>query len=518
MNDAIFGARHSARQAKAVAASKVAAALLALIVQVAIARALPVEDYAKFTLFLAAASVLALLSMCGMDRVAFRVLPPLCIARRWREEVAFMAAVLSVRLVALAVIACAAGLIYAAYLPEYLNGQADSLMAAFAAFTVALCITDGLGFFCNGVGRHSAQGLVTLAVALSRSAAVLAVLTSAAQASLMHVLWVYVAAEAALACALLALLFRDAMAQRATGCREAFRFEFSIAQLAREGAATQASYVLRIPFQGPFMRLLVGTFAGPLVTAAYGFFQAIADRIYHFLPTIMFKGVLEPALVADYAKHNDPVRQSMVVALLLKVSLVILFLIATLTLAVGEPVINLATGGKYGDQVWIAVLIGLQLAAQIGGEALWIGLNAVGRINAVNKVWAVAAAVSGLLMLLGYLMRNLPLLIAAATLPYVLAFAWLRWVRTEPLLSAGLGEGTAVLLLAPMALAVAISHVAQAVLPDSMTVVACAGALACAVFALATMAVRPVTRAEQAAVGQVAPRLASVIAPLVARR
>jgi O-antigen/teichoic acid export membrane protein len=335
---------------------------------------------------------------------------------------------------------------------------------------------------------------------------------------LSQVLWAYVAAEFTLALVLLVLLVRDARAQQKAGNQERFRFEFDVAELAREGAATQASYILRIPFQGPFMRLLVGAFAGPLVTAAYGFFQAIADRIYHFMPTIMLKGVVETALVADYAEHKNPLRQSMVVALLLKVSLIILFLIASVTLGIGEPLVNLATGGKYGAQIWIALLIGLQVVAQVGGEALWIGLNAVGRVNAINRVWAGAATVSGLLMLIAFLTQHIALLIFSATLPYVVAFAWLRWVRAEPLLSAGLGERMALVLLVPLAMSVMSSRAVLWLLSESTTGVACAGAVACTVFVLATVAMHPITREEQAAVRQVSPRLASIITPLVVVR
>jgi len=518
MSENIFGARDSARQARTVAGSKMAVAFLALVVQIAIARELAVEDYAKFTLFLAAASILALLSMCGMDRVAFRVLPHLRLACRWREALTFMASALCVRLLVLALIAGVLGGTAAGVLPEHLVHQLGGMLAVLAAFTIALCITDGLAFFCNGVGKHSAQGMVALVVAMSRSIAVLWLLVGAERVLLSQILWAYAGAEFILAVVLLVLLVRDARAQQEAGNQEPFRFEFDVAELAREGAATQSSYILRIPFQGPFMRLLVGAFAGPLVTAAYGFFQAIADRIYHFMPMIMLKGVVEPAMVADYGKNKNLVRQSMVVALLLKVSLVILLLIASVTLAIGEPVVNFATGGKYGAQIWIALLIGLQLVAQMGGEALWIGLNAVGRVNVINRVWAGAAAFSGLLMLIAFLMQNISLLIFSATLPYVVAFAWLRWVRAEPLLSAGLGERAALLLLVPLAIAVISSRAVLWLLGESLIGVACAGVVVCVAFFLATVAMRPITREEQTAVRQVSPRLAVMIAPLVARR
>jgi O-antigen/teichoic acid export membrane protein len=434
MADSRFGARESTKQAKVVAATKISSAILAFVVQLAIARALPIADYATFSLFLAASSILTLLTLCGLDRVAFRLLPRLLLTDRRREGLIFVlgSTCLRVVLVLLTVLVFFVGALEA--LPAALSHQLSDVMLPLAVFFLASSLSDSASIYCNGLARHSLQGKVVLIAGGLRSTAVLAALASTAYSQLSYILKIYIVSEFFLAGVLFGVLIFSVYRPSAGESERNLDYGVTLGAVVMEATTTQLSYVLRMPFTGPFLRLLVGSFASPLVTAAFGFFQAIADRLYQFMPTVLLKGVLEPALVADYAVNADLKRLSTTLSLLVKLSLVGVSIAGSVLLALGEPLVNALTSGKYGSEYLLAIPICLQLMAQLCGESLWAGFNSIGRVRVINLVWAVSVCISGALMTLAVELRSVYCLILLSGLPYLLMASWLRWGAKERLL------------------------------------------------------------------------------------
>lgn len=450
MTQEVFGAAATIGQARVVAVTKITSAMFNFVAQVYLARYLNIEDYAVFTLFIASGSLLVLLSMYGIDRVAYRIVPPLRMQKQRRELIVFFCFTLFWRLVQIGLGALLIWVVFLAILPQALLLQLSPVVIQLSAFVLAMSMSDSLSVYCNSVGKQGAQGKALLLAGLVRSTAVIALLVHADTTPLASVLWVFVSAEFALVLLLLGILLVDLGKQDGKSVKMPLANGFQFTDLLTEGGTTQLSYLLRIPFSGPFLRLLVGSFAPPVITAAYGFFQTLADRLYQFMPPILFKGVIEPSLSADFVVHQNVDRIAIVVSVLLKLSLSVTAFLLALTLVLGQPLVDWATNGKYGSEIWIACLVCLHLVSQLVGEVLWIALNPVGRVVVLNRIWYGATFFAGLGLAAAYKLQSTWLVFVVAPIPYFVVAFWLRFVRREPMLIHGLGAGAVFWLVIPV--------------------------------------------------------------------
>jgi O-antigen/teichoic acid export membrane protein len=466
MNEPVFGARNAVRQGKVVAVSKVGSAMMNLVAQIMIVRHLNIPDYATFTLFIAAASLVVLLSMYGLDRVCYRVVPPLRMQDRWREIAAVIGASLALRLFLIAMLMAVWVSAPPQLTPGPLASQMGIALAPLIAFISAMAITDSLSIFCNGVGRQAAQSRSLLLIGVVRSILII-VLTSGPGSSrlpLEQLLWLFAGAEFVFATMLAGVLVQDLFVQNSRASHQAFAIGYPVTEMFKIGGMTQLSYLLRVPFGGPLLRILVGSFAPPIVTAAYGFFQTLSDRVYQFLPPIMLKGVIEPALAANYSQGQGLRNVTNTVAILTKLSFLFAFAALAMILGLGEPLIDLITANRYGSESMVAALVCVQLIAQVVGEVLWIAFNPVGRVNVLNRAWYCAAVAAGLGMIVAYLGQQFYGLLIVAPLPYIATAIWLRWYAKEPVMTMGIGFESAPVLFVSAGVAALVAHMFHQVL------------------------------------------------------
>lgn len=519
MSEAIYGAASTARQAKIVARVKITGALINLLAQLALARYLNITDYAVFTLFVAASSLLVLFSMFGIDRVCYRVLPPLRLENRWRESAIFFLGSMAGRGLFITAAAVVFHFSPNTLLPASLVSQLSDVAIALLAFVLAMSTTDSLSVFCNGLGRQAAQSTALFVSNLVRSTVIVFILTSTGSNLLQSVLWMFVYAELGFVVALSAVLISDLLQQRTRQASASkIALGFKLGAVLMEGATTQLSYVLRIPFGGPFLRLLVGSFAPPLVTAAYGFFQTLADRIYQFLPPIMLKGVLEPALTADFAKNHDLERVAGVISVLLKLSLLVVAVMLTGALGVGEDLVNLMTANKYGAEIDIAFFVFIQLAAQVIGEVLWITLNPIGRVIALNRVWYGASVVAGIGLGAAYWLQSIWMILLIAPLPYFATYFWIRLALKEKILMRGIGFEAIGTLMFPSLIAACGAQLILRALPAGYGSLPTAMLVMALLFGGLLMRSRLFTVEEHALVSNLSPKLANALQPFFKRK
>ncbi|WP_338844576.1 hypothetical protein V8J88_13110 [Massilia sp. W12] len=433
-----YQAAQVARQAKWFALAKLAVAVIALATQFVLVRALAVEDYAAYTIFISCLSVLVFCTMYGVDRIAYRFVPPLRQQGRWRELCWLFVSLSGVRI---ATILLFLGLLWLGqrWLPAQLWQVLQSAPWAALLYALALGGSDSFPVYCNALGLQSRQAFLQMGATCLRMALLLW-LGFAGQTGFIAVAWMMAGTEVLLALALkLSLVLELRKIARAHPASGRLQFGFAWGRLWRDSISTQFAYLVNLPFRGVFLRLIVGSVASPVVVAAFGFFQTLADRAYQLTPMFLMRGMLEPTLAADYAEKRDPQRIRLVMALLLRVNAAILCAAVMLLAGCGKELIDLATHGRYGSQVWLALLIVLQLAAISLGEALWIGLNPMGRLALHNRIWNWAALLCYVLLAAAAWAKNSLWLVAISALPYFLVFAWLRWKSREPLLQAGLG-------------------------------------------------------------------------------
>ena len=432
-------------QAKWFAIAKVGIAIVSLLTQLVLVRHLTVDDYASYTILVAGTGVLVFLTMFGMDRVIYRFLPPLREAMRWREALALMAGMLSARLLLMVALLAVLLGFASIVLPAQIVHQLREIPWQCALYALGQACTDSLLIFCNSVGLQRKQAMLFMLAGAVRLVAVFSIMVVGPLTAI-DVANVFAYTEFGLAAAMALVLAREFhKLRRAAGAQQGWQFGFSFAQLWRDSLGTQAAYMLGLPFKGALLKLIVGAVSTPLVTAAFGFFQTMADRAYQFMPVFLLKGMIEPALASDYAARKSIDRVRLTVSLLLRFNFLIIFLGIAILAGSGEGLIDWITKGRYGEQVLLAILISVQLTGMTLGESLFFALNPVGRVGYHNRVWMrFALPFLGMLALAAWL-GNTYLLVAAATLPYYVVYAWLRWVHREESLAHGLGVGVAVI-------------------------------------------------------------------------
>jgi O-antigen/teichoic acid export membrane protein len=435
MNKSVYQPQNLIRQTKFLAIGKFGAAFLTLVTQFILVNALVVEDYAAYTIFVAATSVIVLSSMLGMDRVTYRFIPPLYTEKKWREITVFITALILVRELLLLLMLFLLWLFSIYFDASFIQIKKSNLSLQYALFSIALVLTDSMAIFCNGLALQGRQSIISL-LSISTRFLIIFIMAFVINNLTVDILTVVLIFTEALMGFLLGILLVRKVIDIKRENVEATKLQFGFRwhDVVSDGMSTQISYMLGMPFRGSFLRVLVGTIANPAITAAFGFFQTLADRAYQFLPMFLLRAILEPALANDYSKNRNIKNTKLVVSVLLRLNFCVLFLSIGLLLGCGEPLVSLLTNGKYGSYVFLAALIILQMAALTLGEALWIGLNPVGRIKAHNCIWRRCAFFSYLALGITILFGSIPALIAVASTPYFAAFIWMRYVSREPVL------------------------------------------------------------------------------------
>jgi pyruvyl transferase EpsO len=463
--------------------------------------------------------VLVFLSMLGMDRVIYRFMPPLREQLRWREALALMAGMLGARIGLMAALLLVLWLGAQAVLPRQMVEQLWAIRFQLAAYAALLACSESLVIFCNSFGLQRAQsGLFFLAGAIRMVAVAIVVFITTLTAA--EVADVFYLTEALLVAALLSVLTREvrSIRQQGRGAGPAdaapFSLGFRARQLVVDSLSTQAAYLVGFPFKGALLKLVVGAVSPPVVTAAFGFFQTMADRAYQFMPVFLLKGMLEPALASDFAARRDPARIRMTVSLLLRLNFLIIFLGIAVLAGCGEPLVDWITRGRYGDHMKLAILIAIQLLGMTIGECMFFALNPLGRIAQHNRLWMFFAAPFLGMLALAAARGNAHILVLVATLPYLFVYGWLRWVAREAGLDGGLGMRASSMLRLVLASAAG-AGAARIVLmlPVGWPAIVGAAVAASCIYVLALRLSGFFHRDEVDKVDQLAPRLAQLLRP-----
>lgn len=450
-----YGAARVARQARWFMIAKAGVAFISLAWQFVLVRGLTIDEYASLTIFLAANGVLVFFTLFGLDRVMYRFVPPLRADHRWREIGVLMTGFMAVRLLCIGLLALVLWAGAHVVLPAQIRTEVQNLPWQYLMFTVATGCTDSLSTFINSLGQQGRQAIIVMCGTFLRFVLVLLAVWHGSL-DIHSALDIMVLTEWLSAAALLLILLKElGVLRRLATPSSGLAWGFQLSSMVRDSLSTQLTYMVGLPFRGALLRLIVGSIAPPVVTASFGFFQALSDRAYQFMPVFLMKGMLEPALASDYSQRGELDRVRMVLRLLLRINYLILAFGLTLLLGCGAELVDWLTHGRYGGQVALAVLILLQLGAMTLGETLWIGLNPIGRIANHNRVWLYVSMLCYAGVAYATVKHSAAGLLIVSVIPYVAVFAWLRWVSREPLLLEGLGLLSLWRLFPPMAAGIA---------------------------------------------------------------
>lgn len=127
--------------------------------------------------------------------------------------------------------------------------------------------------------------------------------------------------------------------------------------------------------QGYFMRLLIAATFPVHITAAYGFFSSLVDRLGGYLPMRFMYNLLEPVMIANYLANHDRHELARRSQGVYKGNVLVLLSALIVVALLGKPLVALLTGGKYVAEYWMLALLLVQLTIASHVVALQLFFN-----------------------------------------------------------------------------------------------------------------------------------------------
>ena len=375
------------------------AAVCSVVTIIALVRLMPIAQYAVYTAASAVAVLAATLSILGLDRVAMRFIPIGKMAGRPAELYRFVVRLLGVRVLTIGCIM----LLFAALrepIGALLQFEEDGsallapLLVYMAAIALGECLTSVLQSLMSQEGLRWA-----ISVQWSmRLAFVIAVALQGMEVHAWHALWAWAISEVFFVILMLYAMHRSIGTSTAADGRDSWRLDRG--EVLRTAAANSLGSFAALLWQPYTMRVVAATILTAGELAAYGFFLALLERIRAYLPAQFVQGIAEPMLSSAIARRRDPLVISEYFGALLNVTAwIMLPLILAVALA-GETVINVVTGGKFGEYSPVLAVLLLQLLVGTPVTLLWSALNVTGRTRSLAKSMILPTLVTFPLLLL----------------------------------------------------------------------------------------------------------------------
>lgn len=410
-------------QGRRIVLAQAAAGLASLAMPFLLARFMAVADYAAFVTVFAAASLLAVAAGLGMDRVMYRHLPALAQSVRPASAWSVIGRAALLRTGLLVVLL----LLLAGMRPWLPAGWRDGLAASggwIAVLAFALGASELAGAALQSALRPLRLARASAAVALARLVVIGTLVALSGHVPLDAALMLLVAGEAFLALACLHGL-RAALAAPRPGARP--RDAPATGELLRAGLANHGAYLLGILWAGSTLRLVVAASAPVAVTAAYGFFQLLAERGRLYLPVAFMQRQVEPQWAADFDRRRDVRRFRAAAGALGKLQFHLLVGVGVLMVAAGPWLLHVIVRPEYADHAALVLLIIVQQL--VGGYAvlLWMGANASRRNALLTQAMLIATVLGAPLLWLAARWGGADGVVLASLLPpFVIAAQALR--------------------------------------------------------------------------------------------
>lgn len=124
-------------------------------------------------------------------------------------------------------------------------------------------------------------------------------------------------------------------------------------------------------------KMLSSYFLPEAITASLGFAHSIAGVLRRYLPATLLLGLIEPTIMAKHSESNDFSKTAHLAAIVFKMNLFILVPVAIFVCVSGQPLVEIITGGKYGDSAWLISILLLVLMMESHRFVLQLIVNAV---------------------------------------------------------------------------------------------------------------------------------------------
>lgn len=387
------------------------------------ARYMDVTSYAGFTALSGLIAFAGILSGLGLERTISRYLPEARINRSVNELGRFIWQLTAVKLVT-SLLVCA--VIYACWTPILSLFQDVKLTyfpISLACFIVAETLFQHFSSVFQSLVQQKALTRILVVQWVGRLVMIFIMLQNGRHISLDEALWIMALPEMLGIIAFVIVHKKYLKALKVQSkltevTNEALDTWPNWAEITKMSANNYGFVLLAAPPQGYFIKMLAAIFLPTQIVAAYGFFINIAEKVRQYIPLYFMYNLIEPVMVGNYLKNKDFATLAKRCQWLYKSNLLLLIPVIAWVAAAGPDIISVLTGGKYLDELWILLVVMVQLTIGSHVVLLQLILNSVGKSYLLIRAgffsligmliyWVFAQYVHQYLLLLGPLVFSL---------------------------------------------------------------------------------------------------------------
>ncbi len=370
------------------AALRVLSGALGLAWVVAVARWMPVMEFAAYAVLLAAVTLASVVGTLGVDRVLYRHVPQAHLAQSPRQVLRLAGFAVIMRLLVASPVAMGIA---------YVTQPADSVVSTIsalafgAALAASLVVSDVLAITANALMRFEAQARIASVALCIRLVAAGIAYEADGTLSVLVALCIVLGGDLLQSAGSYLLAVRPAlraMGDSATVSRPPYELP-PLRGLLQDSGTNYASYLFGLPWQGSAAVVLVGATAGASEVALFSLLQNLVDRMRQYLPLQLLQNAFEPILVSRYTADGDRQAVATQVELLRRANFCLLAGAAAVVWPVGSELIAWATHGKYAGAGPLAALLLAALALRGVSAVLFISANVMNEMDRLMRIYGV---------------------------------------------------------------------------------------------------------------------------------
>ncbi|MBK6974864.1 MAG: hypothetical protein IPH26_18695 [Sterolibacteriaceae bacterium] len=150
-------------------------------------------------------------------------------------------------------------------------------------------------------------------------------------------------------------LYRHLVGQRAAAAREPGWQLPPWFHMLRAGRNAWLSNIANLSWGGQAVVLMASRVVGAEATAALGFARNLSEQVRKYMPMEFLLAIVRTVLVARFAVDGDRQRLSVRAGLMYKANLLFLLPVVALSVARGDELCALISGGRYASAHWLLV-------------------------------------------------------------------------------------------------------------------------------------------------------------------
>lgn len=480
------------------------AGVAGLVTVILMARYMQIQQYASFTALTGIIALAGILASLGLERAISRYVPELSLSPQPQALAQFIVQLSCIRLTASLLIVTALFVFWQPVVTLFNAVQLPNFPLALACFVLAEALFQHFSCILQALLQQKALTQILVIQWAGRLLMLVWAVAPDHGLNLDEALWMMALPEM-LGVVAFVLMLSHYLAKRSQPLNSQPNAEHSAQHhlasptplpswraIVRMSLNNYGFTLLAAPPQGYFMKMIAAIFLPTHMVAAYGFFISIAEKARQYIPLHFFYNLIEPVLVAQYLTHQDFAKLTRYCQWLYK-SNVLLLIPAIAWIAVsGTQVVGLMTAGKFQQELWILLLVMVQLTIGSHIVLLQLMLNSVGKSQLLLQAgaealigmllfWAAVTSIAPALLLTGPLVFSL---ICNIVIIRKLNNSGLAYGLPWSMLTAVLAAGCLAYVLAFAVSTALITAISHAILSAtvSFTVIAMAYWLALALF------------------------------------